>query len=143
MVSDTDQLDSPAALQRICDAFEDLYTRIYGHGVKTPQFGFMVTGVMLFGSTEIEKPQLPKEELKPADAWQSADALKATRSIYSNGNGDWVDAQIIDLEKLPAGSEIAGPAVVESPASTMLIQPERRVRLDEHRIFHMSIRAAK
>ena len=90
---------------------------------------------------EIEKPQLPKEELKPADAWQSTGALKATRSIYSDGH--WVDAQIIDLEKLPAGSEIAGPAVVESPASTMLIQPGRRVRLDEHRIFHMSIRAAK
>ena len=141
VVSDTDQLDSPGALQRICDAFEDLYTRIYGHGAKTPQFGFMVTGVLLVGSPEIETPQLPKEDLKPADAWQSTGALKATRSIYSDGH--WVDAQIIDLEKLPAGSEIAGPAVVESPASTMLIQPGRRVRLDEHRIFHMSIRAAK
>ena len=101
----------------------------------------MITGVILFGSTEIEKPQLRKEDVKPADEWQSTGALKGMRSIYSNGH--WVDAQIIDLEKLPAGSEIAGPAVVESPASTMLIHPGRNARLDEHRIFHMSIRAAK
>jgi N-methylhydantoinase A/oxoprolinase/acetone carboxylase beta subunit len=141
VISESDRLESAADLQRICDAFEDLYTRIYGLGAKTPQFGYMITGVMLFGATEIEKPELPTEELLAPDAWQKNGALKTTRSIYYGG--EWMDAQIIDLEKLPAGSEIAGPAVVESPASTMLVQPGRSVRLDEHRIFHMSVRTAK
>ena len=124
VIADTDHLDSPAALARICDAFEDLYTRIYGHGAKTPQFGYMVAGVLMFGGTDIEKPELPTEALQTPDAWESLDALKGMRTIYHDG--EWMDAHIIDLEKLPAGSEIAGPAVIESPASTMLVQPGRR-----------------
>ena len=141
VIADTDHLDSPAALARICDSFEDLYTRIYGHGAKTPQFGYMVAGVLMFGSTDIEKPELPSEALQAPDAWASLKALKGMRRIYYDG--EWMEAHIIDLEKLPAGSEIAGPAVVESPASTMLVQPGRRVRLDKHRIFHMSVRTAQ
>jgi acetone carboxylase beta subunit len=37
-----------------------------------------------------------------------------------------------------AGQEIAGPAIVESPADTFAIPPGRSARLDRHRIFHLS-----
>jgi N-methylhydantoinase A/oxoprolinase/acetone carboxylase beta subunit len=36
---------------------------------------------------------------------------------------------------------IHGPAIVESPASTMPIPPGRWARLDENRIFHLSVQA--
>ena len=41
------------------------------------------------------------------------------------------------MEALVAGNEIAGPAVIESPATTLVVPAEMRLRLDAHRIFHL------
>jgi N-methylhydantoinase A/oxoprolinase/acetone carboxylase beta subunit len=95
----------------------------------------MITGAVVSGSVEVEKPKLPNEALVGPD--DRGDARKGRRSIYWDGS--WLDAEILDLEKLRAGNVVRGPAVVESPASTMLVPPGRSARLDEYRIFHMNI----
>jgi N-methylhydantoinase A/acetone carboxylase beta subunit len=137
VVSDKDQLTGEN-LDQLCEAFEGVYGRIYGLGARTPQFGYMFTGVILSGSTEVERPVLPEEPLVGSDEREGS--VKGHRNIY--WEGEWVEAEIIDLEKLHAGNVIKGPAVVESPASTMLVPPGRTARLDEHRIFHVSVNAA-
>ncbi len=138
IVSDRDNLTSGDDLVHLCEAFEDLYVRIYGLGAQTPQFGYMITGVILTGSTEVELPFLPEEALVGANDRDKS--VKGFRNIY--WEGEWVEAEIIDLDKLNAGNIIKGPAVIESPASTMMIPPGRSARLDEHRIFHISVNAA-
>ncbi|MCC7411845.1 MAG: hydantoinase/oxoprolinase family protein [Gammaproteobacteria bacterium] len=139
VVSPAQRLEAAGDLALITQGFEDLYSRIYGLGARTPQFGYMIMGVVMSGTSVVEKPSLPSEPLAAPDAW-CANALKGTRKVYYRSI--WHDANIIDLEKLAAGSEIAGPAVVESPSSTMFVPPGRRARLDEHRIFHLSVRTA-
>jgi acetone carboxylase, beta subunit len=138
VVSQMDELKTGADLEHLCEGFEDLYGRIYGLGARTPQFGYMITGVILTGSTEVELPVLPAEPVVGAD--ERDDSVKGQRSIY--WEGEWIDAEIVDLEKLHAGNVIQGPAVVESPASTMMIPPGRSAALDTHRIFHISVNAA-
>jgi len=49
-----------------------------------------------------------------------------------------VPAQILDLQRLRPGNVIEGPAIVESPASTMLVPAGRTARLDRHSIFHLT-----
>ena len=139
VVSPKLRLDSDEDLNLLVESFEELYGRIYGLGAKTPQFGYMIAGVVMSGSTGIEKPILPRESLAAPEAWKN-EAVKGCREVYYRSA--WHAATLVDLEKLPAGSDIPGPAVVESPSSTMFVPPGRRVRLDEHRIFHMSVRAA-
>lgn len=139
VVSPKLEIELPEDLQRLCDGFEQVYSRIYGHGARTPQFGYMIHSVTMSGTTEVEKPILPREGLQAPDTWRKQ-AVKGTRPIYYNGV--WQNATLIDLDRLGAGAEIAGPAIVESPSSTMVIPPGRRVRLDKHRIFHMNIRPA-
>ena len=90
------------------------------------------------GVVDVEKPQLPEEDDRGKSI--AADACKASRSIY--WSHDWIDAQILDLEKLHAGNLVIGPAVVESPSSTMLVPPGRSARLDRNRIFHMNTTSA-
>ena len=63
-------------------------------------------------------------------------AFKSGRKIY--WRDQWYDAAILDLDKIRSGNVIEGPAVVEAPASTMVVPPGRTARLDAHRIFHMS-----
>ncbi|MBV8272525.1 MAG: hydantoinase/oxoprolinase family protein [Cupriavidus sp.] len=139
IVSPLAQLDSAEDLDRLSDAFEALYGQVYGLAARTPQFGYFITSLVMRGVTDVEKPVLPREALKGPDEWKGS-AIKGGRDIY--WNGEWENAAIIDLLQLPAGSVVDGPAVVESPSSTMLVPPGRSVRLDEHRVFHMSTSAA-
>ncbi len=41
------------------------------------------------------------------------------------------------MEYLDEGNLLQGPAIVESPATTLVVPPEASVYLDEHRIFHL------
>jgi len=61
-------------------------------------------------------PETPDE----APASIGPDAAPVThRRIYLNG---WIDAPIYDLDSLPAGQTIIGPAVVESETTTVLLR---------------------
>lgn len=124
-------------LQLLIDGFEDHYGRIYGNSARSPQFGYMVVGVVMSGSVDVDKPALPVETEVGARIGSSA--VKGTRQLYYRGR--WHTAQILDLDKIKAGNVVEGPAVVEAPASTMVVPPERTARLDQHRIFHMSTNA--
>lgn len=130
-------LKSGADLEPLTGGFEDLYGRIYGTSARTPQFGYLVTGVVMSGSVHVDKPALPVEpeagpDINPA-------AIKGARRLYYRGG--WHDAQILNLDSIQAGNVIRGPAVVEAPASTMVVPPGRSARLDKHRIFHVSTNA--
>lgn len=135
VVSPVAQLSSADDLDKVCAAFESLYGQVYGLGARTPQFGYLITSLVMCGVTDVEKPTLPREAVVGADDWKGA-AIKGARNIYWEGR--WEEAAIVDLLKLSAGNVIEGPAVVESPSSTMLVPPGRSVWLDEHRVFHMS-----
>src|SRR5437870_11514665 len=44
-----------------------------------------------------------------------------------------VTAQGYDFEKLFPGNEIVGPALIWSPITTILVNPEQRARLDRYK----------
>jgi acetone carboxylase, beta subunit len=127
------ELKSEDDLQPLIDGFEAVYGRIYGNSARTPQFGYLISGVVMSGSVPVDKPALPNE----TECGEKVDgaALKSKRQLYYRGA--WHEASILDLEKIKAGNVVHGPAVIEAPASTM-VPPGRSARLDRHRIFHMS-----
>jgi len=59
-----------------------------------------------------------------------AEALKGTREIFLKGCKR-VTSSIYEREKIPAGSVIDGPAVIEEPLSATLILPNDHSRVDE------------
>jgi acetone carboxylase, beta subunit len=130
-------LKSGADLEPLTSAFEGHYARVYGTSARTPQFGYLVAGVVMSGSVNVEKPALPVES--EAGPYVPATAIKGNRALYYRGC--WYSAEILDLDKVEAGNMIRGPVVVEAPASTMVVPPGRSARLDQHRIFHMSTNA--
>jgi N-methylhydantoinase A/acetone carboxylase beta subunit len=128
------ELKSEDDLQPLIDGFEAVYGRIYGNSARTPQFGYLISGVVMSGSVPVDKPALPNEP--EAGEKVDAAALKSKRQLYYRGA--WHEAAILDLERIKAGNVVHGPAVIEAPASTMVVPPGRSARLDRHRIFHMS-----
>ena len=59
----------------------------------------------------------------PAAASAGGGTPKATRTILTAGSGRFVPAKVYDRASLPVGFEISGPAIVEQPDTTTLIEP--------------------
>ena len=129
------RIESIDDLEAIKQAFETLYEKIYYSAARTPEFGYLITRAIMTGSVKVEQPELPIEALSGETPRESAH--KEGRRVYRKGQ--WQDASILDMEQLQAGNVVEGPSVIEAPASTLVVPDGRSVRLDEHRIFHMSI----
>ena len=56
-------------------------------------------------------------------------APRATRRVHFGA--EWHDTAIYDRLSLPVGTRIAGPAILEQPDTTVLIEPGLAGRVDE------------
>jgi acetone carboxylase beta subunit len=128
-------LQDSSQVDDLIDTFEDAYAKMYASSARSPEFGYLVTHVIVHGTVDVEKPalpQLPEEPGKPP--------VKAVRAVHwGRASRDaFVETEIFQLESVGAGNSIHGPAIVEHSATTFAIPPGRRARLDEHHIFHLT-----
>ncbi|MBE3570241.1 MAG: hydantoinase/oxoprolinase family protein [Bacillales bacterium] len=114
-------------------AFEDTYTRVYAKAARSPELGYSITGAIVRGIVEVAKPRIPEEPLDSETPPQ--DAFLGTRNVY--WKGEWMVADIWEMEKLKPGNKIHSFAIIESPATTFVIPPGFETYLDAHRIFHL------
>ena len=120
-------------LDALIGRFEELYARVFASGASSPELGYTITSVVLEASAPIEKPALPSEE----EAEHEPDPV-AERPVWWVETGRYQPTPVFEQDELRAGASIAGPAIVESPATTLAIPPGRSVRMDTNRVFHMS-----
>ncbi|MBE3558945.1 MAG: hydantoinase/oxoprolinase family protein [Ktedonobacteraceae bacterium] len=119
--------------QRLTDAFEATYARVYAKAAKSPELGFSVTGAIMRGIVQSVKPRIPTET--PGDKTPPDAAYVGQRPVYHSGR--WLDASIWHMEALQVGNHIKGPAVIESPATTFVVPEGYETTLDPHRLFHL------
>jgi N-methylhydantoinase A/acetone carboxylase beta subunit len=126
--------DSPE-LEEITRNYDNLFEQIFRRGTKSPELGYHITKAIGTGIVPVPKPKLPVNELsgeKPND-----NASKGNRDIYWDNK--WYEAQIWEMNLINAGNILKGPAVVEAPATTLVVPPGAQVNLDKHRIFHFEV----
>lgn len=114
-------------------AFEDTYTRVYAKAARSPELGYSITGAIVRGIVEVAKPRIPEEPL--SSETPPKEAFLGTRNVY--WKGEWIVADIWEMEKLKPGNKINSFAILESPATTFVIPPGFETFLDQHRIFHL------
>jgi len=131
IVSPHMELEEGGQVDELIAAFEDAYGKVYASSARSPELGYLVTHAIVTGSVPVETPALPDLE-----ETSGAPAEKDRRQVFW-GEG-FVETPIFELAEVMAGHEIAGPAVVESVATTFAVPPGRTARLDGHRIFHLS-----
>ena len=111
--------------------FEDAYGKVFARSARSPELGYVITHAIVQGSVPVEKPVLPDQEEVPGSPPE-----KATREVHWGER--FVPTPIYELDDVRPGHEIAGPAIVESVATTFALPPGRTARLDRHQIFHLS-----
>jgi N-methylhydantoinase A len=77
----------------------------------------------------LKKPRLRKYPLRQNRAEA---ALKHERLVYFEEQKDFVPTKIYDYGRLAPGSEITGPAVIETPITTIVVNPKDRAIVDEY-----------
>jgi N-methylhydantoinase A len=58
-------------------------------------------------------------------------ALKGQRSVFLTKQKGWVACNVYDRNRLPIGSSIPGPALVEEPTTTTFVPSDQRFTRDE------------
>ena len=116
-------------IDHLLDSFEDRYTKMYASAAKYPKAGYAIYQVALVASIETRKPEFPVLPLKgptPPEA-----SYKGDREVYYERT--WQKAGIYDMDSMEPGNIIAGLAILEHPATTLLVPPGRKARMDERR----------
>ena len=116
------------ARARFDAAHERAFTYRLPHEVQIVNFHVAAHGL-------VEKPELPR--IRPVDGPVET-AIRTRRRVYFDGH-DMVDTPIYRREKLGAGAEFFGPAVVEEAAATTVVPPGKRVRMDEFGNIRISV----
>ncbi|MCV2447746.1 hydantoinase/oxoprolinase family protein [Paracoccus sp. DMF] len=127
------QAHSAGDWDRLVEAFNDTYGRVYAASARSPELGYSVTGAIMRGTVPIPKPKIPKEA--EAGPTPPEEAKLGTRKFYRHKK--WVDAQLYRMEALKPGNRITGPAVIESDATTFVVPGGFETFLDGHRLFHL------
>jgi len=134
IVSPHAEIEDEAALDDLLAAFEEAYGRLYARSARSPELGYVITQAIVHGTAPVSKPALPDRpegsESPPAGASKGARTVRWAK--------DEATTEILQLEALEPGNVVAGPAIVESEATTLAVPPGRRARLDGHLVFHFS-----
>ena len=125
----------PVGAHELTDAdMEELYARFdvdyeqaYGEGSAYREAGKEIITFRVTGVGALPKPDIKRFRRKGT----LQRARKGTRPAYFRTAGGFVDTAIYDLGKIPSHVEIDGPAVIESPVSTIVVNPDDRAVMDE------------
>jgi N-methylhydantoinase A len=119
-----------AGLQALVDDFEALYERKYGKGSAYRGAGMEMTMFRLAARGRMTRPEIIAEALGDGDP---AAAHIGRRKIFVDASGGMEDADIYDFELLAPGNVVAGPAVIHTPITTIVVQDAQTGRMDQYR----------
>ena len=114
-------------LEKVYSTFETLYERLYGKGAAYREAGMQITTFRVEARGSMARPALTKHPMSSSDP---SGASKLPREAFFHRGPVIVD--IYDFEKLQAGNVVPGPAIIESPITTILIDSDQTGRLDEY-----------
>ena len=123
-------------MEQVYSRFDELYEQTYGVGSGYRDAGkeIMVFRVIAVGG--IEKPNIRSYPIKKESAGKS---LKGEREIYFDEYARFVSTNIYDFSRMTPGMEISGPAIIETPITTIVINPNDSATVDEFLNVRISV----
>jgi N-methylhydantoinase A len=123
----------PAEMQKMITDFHGIYEREYSYRLDAQ---VDIVGLHLIASADIGKLEIVP---LPSTGASIESAIKGRRQVDYAPEGVH-EATIYDGEKLEAGMEFSGPAIIEDPGTTIVIHPGNRVHLDTYGNIHIEMR---
>ncbi|WP_019170017.1 hydantoinase/oxoprolinase family protein [Pseudaminobacter salicylatoxidans] len=118
-------------MRKVLTEFEAVYAKVNHRVSRYGEAGFSITELGLIATADKVKPTLARRPLGKSDP---ASAHKGVREAYIGGR--WHKANLYEMDLLQPGHEVTGPAIIEHPATTLVVHPEDRVFVDEWTLLH-------
>ena len=115
-------------MEELYGCFDELYEQTYGPGAGYREAGKEIMAFRVVATGALQRPKLRRYPVKTT---RVNGALKGERRVYFEADGDFIPTKIYDYRHLPAGSELFGPAVIETPITTIVVNPKDRATVDE------------
>jgi len=125
-----------AYIDELDSLFDTVYEQAYGQGSGYREAGKDIITFRVRAMGKLKKPGLKRLPLGGADP-QSA--LKERRPVFYQEYDDFTTTPIYQFEQVAPGMEIVGPAVIESPMTTIVVNPNDRATMDEYRNVRIMI----
>ena len=113
-----------AAMERVIEAFERIYESFYGRGSAYREAGVEIGLFKVNAIGKMIEPAIPKQQ-DTADA-----ASSAYRNVFWPDRSEQLETPVYMGPELAPGQVIRGPAVVEYPETTIVVQPFASGALD-------------
>jgi len=130
--SPIDKINGADEFDLVISTFRNIYRNINRSVSDYGQTSVSVMEMGMIASVEKIKPRLKKARLgksKPEER-----TCKGDRKVYFNGR--WEKTLLWEMDKILPGNEIRGPAIIEHPATTLVIHPGDEVFMDEWSMLH-------
>lgn len=118
-------------MRRILAEFEAVYAKVNHRVSRYGEAGFSITELGIVATADKVKPVLVRRPLGKSDP---AAAHKGVREAYIGSR--WHKADLYEMDLLQPGHEVVGPAIIEHPATTLVVHPQDRVFVDEWTLLH-------
>lgn len=102
----------------IKEMFHRAHDRLYGYALNEGDTAVELVNVRLCAIGLTEKPAIAAEPVLPDDP---SGSLKGRRPVYLPGRQEIADVPVYDGDLLRHGNRLDGPAIVESPVTTILV----------------------
>jgi N-methylhydantoinase A len=106
--------------------FDEDYRRLYGRTY--PESPVEFVNFRVRASLPVRLLELPR---LPRGNGRLRDAVKGERPAYSGPAGDFIPFTVYDRYRLFPGAAFSGPAIVEERESTVIVDEQAKVRVDE------------
>ncbi|HEX8103347.1 MAG TPA: hydantoinase/oxoprolinase family protein [Solirubrobacteraceae bacterium] len=105
--------------EALAERFQAAHEQRYGYAM--PDEPVELVNLRLVAIAPVEKPALREDPAAGA-------AVTGRRRVHAAG--EWQQVDVLDRERMGAGSEVAGPAIVEFPEATCYVRTGWRGRID-------------
>jgi N-methylhydantoinase A len=136
---DSDGPVDGATLEGAVERFEELYKEKYGEESAYREAGIELVSFRLRGEGMVRKPELRHADAGEADA---TDAIVKRVEAWVPLAEEMREVDGYDFERLAPGSAFAGPAIVWTPITTVVIGDGQGVEVDEYKNLVISTSGA-
>src|SRR6185503_7543552 len=117
-------------IREIAETFHNRHLQTYGHDNRSEPVQIVSVRLAAIGT-------IPPLLIRDMPARSGTDAAKSKRQLWFREAGA-VDATIFDRRRMPPGLKLAGPVVIESLESTILVPPGWQARMNEDGVVHLT-----
>ena len=115
-----------SGLPLLISRFDEYHERAYAHA--SPGAPTQLVNIRVTATVTASKPAFIEAAAGSGDG---RTAHKTTRQVYFEGAG-YIACPIYDRTQLGAGDSLAGPAIIEEWNSTIIVQPDHQLKVDDY-----------